>query len=109
MLLKKISGEGWRDGVGYIIWFRRSDWHGKFTYSITGHEVTFSGSTKNVRDYQSVIKTVRMTSDKAKKAYEEFQNSIPFQNSKGKVIEDVMLCQFKDGKDIKQITTKNKK
>ena len=105
----KITGEGWRDNIGYMIWFRRSDWHGKFTYTITGRDVVFFDTTKNVYDYNAVIETVRKTADKAKKAWDDFPDSIPCQNAKGDVIQDVMHCSFHNGKDIKDVDENNKR
>lgn len=106
---EKIAGEGWRENNGYTIWFRRSDWHGKFTYTITGNEVFFLGRTKNVHDYETILKTVKDTAEKAKKAWNDFPNSIPFQTAKGEVIEDVMIYPFEEGRDIKKIPKENRR
>ena len=97
---EKFSKKGWRDRTGYTIWFKRSDWHGKLTYSLTGHQVVFVGTTENAFAYDSVIKTARNTAEKAKKAWEDFPDSIPFQNAKGEILEDVMFYPFSDGKNI---------
>lgn len=103
----KISGEGWRDSVGYMIWFKRSDWHGKFTYTITGHEVVFVGNTKDANDYAAVLKMVKQTAEKAKKAWDDFPDSIPYQNAKGEVRKDIMFCTFEEGRDIKNVPKEN--
>lgn len=104
----KISGEGWRDSIGYCIWFKRSNWHGKWTYTITGHEVVFVGTYENVNDYDGVIAMVRKTADKAKQAWSDFPDTIPYQNAKGEVRKDVMFCSFEEGKDIENIPEGNK-
>lgn len=104
----KISGEGWRDSIGYCIWLKRSDWHGKFTYTITGHQVVFVGTYEDASNYEGVLSMVRNTAEKAKKAWDEFTDSIPYQNAKGEVRRDVMFCAFEDGKDIKSIAKENK-
>lgn len=97
---EKISTQGWRNSTGYTIWFKRSDWHGKLTYSLTGHEVVFVGTTRDVKNEQAVLETVRKTAEKAKKAYEDFKTEIPFQTAKGEVKKDVVFFAFEDGKDI---------
>ena len=96
---EKISKEGWHGKTGYTIWFKRSDWHGKLTYSLTGHQVVFVGMTENAFAYDSVVEVVRNTAEKAKKAWNDFPDSIPFQNAKGEILEDVMCFPFSDGKD----------
>lgn len=96
----KISREGWSGTVGYTVWFKRSDWHGKLTYSITGSEVYFVGTTENVYNYDSVVATVRKTAEKAKKAWDDFPDSIPYQNAKGEIIKATMFYPFEEGKDI---------
>lgn len=103
----KISGDGWRDTIGYCIWFRRSDWHGKFTYTITGHEVVFVGTYENVNDYEGVLAMVKRTAERAKKAWDDFPDSIPYQNARNEVRKDVMFCAFEEGKDIKDVPKEN--
>lgn len=95
----KISSEGWGNTIGYTIWLRRSDWHGKNTYTITGKEVVFVGTHSNANDYDGVLKMVKRIAETAKKAWDDFPDSIPYQNAKNKVVTDVMFCAFQDGQD----------
>lgn len=105
----QITGNGWRDNIGFIIWFKRSEWHGKFTYTITGHEVVFIGQTPNANDYNAVLETVRKTAEIAKKAWDDFPDSIPYQNAKGEVIKDIMHYPFESGTDITLVSDGNKR
>lgn len=99
---EKISGDGWHNSIGYTIWFKRSDWHGKSTYSLTGREVIFVGISEDVHDYESIVIMLKETADKAKKAWKDFPDAIPCQNAKGEVLKDVMVFPFSEGKDIKK-------
>ena len=97
---ERITKTGWKNNPGYNIWFRRSEWHGKLTYSITGHEVFFVGSTHNITDYNRILQTVKSTAEKAKKAWNDFPDSIPFQSANGSVMVDVMFKPFEQGTGI---------
>jgi hypothetical protein len=96
----KISNEGWGDSVGYSIWFRRGDWHGKLTYTIIGDDVVFMGTYANAADYNGVLRMVKRIVERAKKAWNDFPDSIPCQNVKGEVKQAVMIRPFYEGKDV---------
>ena len=106
---EKISGDGWRNSTGYTIWFKRSDWHGKFTYTLTGKEVSIWGMTKDASNYEDVLQTVKDTAEKAKGAWIDFPDTVPCLNAYGHVVKDIMLYSFEEGKDIKKTDSKNKK
>lgn len=95
---EKISSDGWGRTIGYNIWFKRCDWHGKFTYSITGHIVCFAGACDTL-DYESILQTVHRTAKMARKAWYEFPDKIPFQTVHNELRPDVMFYDFQDGKD----------
>lgn len=88
---------GWKNGYGYSIWFRRYDWHGKNAVSITGHEVSFSCHQKSGDDYAAVLKTVQECAEKAKKAWIDFPDSIPYETANGTIKEDLMFVPFSEG------------
>ena len=65
---EKIGSEGWsKNKVGYYIKFSRCEWHGKFTVSLTGHDVFFIGLAKNAFDYEEVLNIVHHTAKTARK------------------------------------------
>lgn len=98
---EKISSEGWsQNRVGYYIKFSRCEWHGKFTVSLTGHDVFFVGLAKNAFDYEEVLNTVHHTAKTARKAWHDFPTSIPYQNAKGDIIEDVMIFPWEKGRTM---------
>lgn len=93
---EKIGSEGWsKNRVGYYIKFSRCEWHGKFTVSLTGHDVFFIGLAKNAFDYEEVLNIVHHTAKTARKAWHDFPTSIPYQNAKGNIIEDVYAYKNK--------------
>lgn len=105
---EKISGDGWRNSTGYNIWLKRSDWHGKFTYTLTGHEVVFHAHEQDASNYEAVLKAVKRAANRAKQAWAEFPNAIPCQNAKGEIIKDVMFFPFEEGKDVRSVSMENK-
>lgn len=98
---EKISSDGWSNNqIGYFIKFSRFDWHGKFTISLTGHNVFFIGLAKNAFDYEEILNTVHHTAKIARKAWHDFPKSIPYQNAKGDIIEDLMIFPWEKGRNI---------
>lgn len=97
---EKITKTGWKKNTGYHIWFRRSEWHGKLTYSITGHEVFFVGTTRDVNNYAKILSVVKSTAAKAKKAWDDYPDTIPYQTATGEVRTDIMFKPFTAGQDI---------
>lgn len=87
---------GWKNGYGYSIWFKRSDWHGRNVYTITGHEVSFHEHVKDGSDYKKVLESVRLCAEKSKKAWNDFTDSIPCQYANG-IREDIMIVPFNEG------------
>lgn len=101
---EKIGRAGWGDKVGYYIKFSRYDWHGKSVLSLTGHDVFFIGLAKNAFDYEEVLNTVHHAAKTARKAWHEFKNAIPYKNTKGEVVNDIMFCSWEEARDIKKNT-----
>lgn len=52
---------------------------------------------------------IRKTANMAKQAWNDFPDSIPYQNAKGEVKKDIMHFPFEEGKDIKMVADENKK
>ena len=99
----EMSKLGWDVEEKITIWFRRSEWHGKSTYSITGHEVFFVGMTNDIDNYAKIISIVKATAAKAKKAWNDYPNSIPYQDATGAVRTDIMFKPFELGQDVPKI------
>lgn len=96
---EKISKDGWKDTVGYVIWLKRSDWHGKLTYSVTGQQVVFVGLARNACDEQEVQKAVKEVVDMAIAAWRDFPDSIPCQTTQG-IQKAKEVVSFREGKNI---------
>ena len=96
----KIGSDGWSNNqIGYFIKFSRFDWHGKFTISLTGHDVFFIGLAKNAFDYEDILNTVHHTAKIARKAWHDFPTSIPYQNANGDIIQDIMIFPWEKGRN----------
>lgn len=91
---KKYSNDGFGKLVGYHIFARRCDWHGKFTYALTGHIISFCESCRIISDSYALLDTVQKLHDKCVKAWQDFPEEIPFQNTKNEIKADVMFEPF---------------
>ena len=96
---EKISKDGWEDTIGYVIWLKRSDWHGKLTYSVTGQQVVFVGLARNACDEQEVQKAVRKVVDTAFAAWRDFTDSIPCQTTHG-VQKEREVVPLREGNEV---------
>lgn len=63
----RITNQGWAGKVGYSIWFKRYDWHGKKAMVLTGSAATYHAHTD---DLTKIDDTVRKAAELAKRAYE---------------------------------------
>lgn len=64
---ERISDDGWGDSIGYRIWFKRWEWHGKETLTLIGNKVCFTGATSDAFDYEAVLNIVYKTAKKQEK------------------------------------------
>ena len=71
-----ISDDGWGDSIGYRIWFKRWDWHGKETLTLIGN------------------------AKKARKAWHDFPRDVPCTNTGGEVVPERLLVPWERGRDV---------
>ena len=56
---ERISSDGWGNGkIGYTIWIRRPDWHGKAAFSLTGGSVKLHAACDDAFNEAKVIETL---------------------------------------------------
>lgn len=91
---EKYSNDGFGKLVGYHIFARRCDWHGKFTYALTGHIISFCESGRTISDSHALLDTVQKLHDECVKAWQDFPKEIPFQTAKNEIKADVMFEPF---------------
>ena len=95
---ERISSDSWGNGkIGYTIWIRRPDWHGKDAFSLTGRSVKL-----HAFDEVKVIATLERLKKLADTAWKEFPESIPVQNAFGELVEEVMVKPFAEGRDVQE-------
>lgn len=98
---ERISSDNWGNGkIGYTIWIRRPDWHGKDAFSLTGRSVKLHAMCDDAFDEVKVIATLERLKKLADTAWKEFPESIPVQNAFGELEEEVMIKPFAEGKDV---------
>lgn len=96
---EKYSNDGFGKLVGYHIFARRCDWHGKFTYALTGHIISFCESCRTISDSHALLDTVQELYDECVKAWQDFPKEIPFQTAKNEIKADVMFRSFTTAKE----------
>lgn len=100
---ERTSSDGWGDGkIGYTIWIRRPDWHGKDAFSLAGKSVKLHATCDDAFDETKVIETLEKLKKLADIAWNEFPESIPVQNAFGELVEEVMVKPFAEGRDVQE-------
>lgn len=100
---ERISCYSWGNGkIGYTIWIRRPDWHGKDAFSLIGRSVKLHAMCDNAFDEAKVVETLERLKKLADAAWKEFPESIPVQNAFGELVEEVMVKPFAEGKDVQE-------
>lgn len=88
-----LTTRGWGNEYGYSIWFERHNWHGRNTYALTGHGVTFH---RHISDLSQIDYITKICAEQAIQAYEDFADCVPFQNAKNETAKDIMLSDWND-------------
>lgn len=100
---ERTSSDGWGDGkIGYTVWIRRPDWHGKNAFSLTGGSVKLHATCDDAFDEAKVVETLAKLKKLADVAWKEFPESIPVQNAFGELVEEVMVKPFAEGRDVQE-------
>ncbi|WP_061342320.1 hypothetical protein [Clostridium botulinum] len=89
----RLSDVGWGGKVGYSIWFRRYNWHGRNTISLTGHGVCFHRHTSNLGQIDHIT---RICAEQCLKAYKDYTDCIPYQNVYNETTKDIMVEDWND-------------
>ena len=100
---ERTSSDGWGGGkIGYTVWIRRPDWHGKDAFSLTGRSVKLHAMCDDAFDEVKVIETLEKLKKLADTAWEKLPESIPVQNAFGELVEEVMVKPFAEGRDAQE-------
>ena len=79
-----LTSKGWgKAQKGYSIWFDRYDWHGW----VAANGVCFRGSTSNLNEINELVAKV---AEAARKAWNDFPDTLPYQSSLDNIIADPM-------------------
>lgn len=98
---ERTTSEGWGDGkIGYTIWIRRPDWHGKDSFSLIGRNVELHASCNDASNPDMVLKAISNLRKLAKRAWDDFPDGIPVQNAFGELVEEILCHPFAEGTNI---------
>lgn len=96
---EKFSNDGFGKLVGYHISAKRCDWHGKFTYSLTGHIVSFCEICETISNSKAMLDTVQALYDKCVNAWTDFLDKIPFQTATNEIKTDIIFQPFETARE----------
>lgn len=96
---EKYSNDGFGKLVGYHIFARRCDWHGKFTYALTGHIISFCEICETISESRALLDTVQKLHDKCTRAWIDFPNEIPFQTATNEIKADIIFQPFETARE----------
>lgn len=78
----RITNAGWRDGMGFSIWFQRWDWHGQQTIKLTGSQACYHAHTPTLTP-EAMLRSMREAAARARQAYANFEEYPPQQMADG--------------------------
>jgi hypothetical protein len=78
----RLTRDGWSDGFGYSIWFRRYDWHGLSTHTLTGNCAIYHW---HVSDPTRALEAVTKAAEIARRAWAEFPQGPPALGVRGEL------------------------
>ena len=78
----RITNAGWRDGMGYSIWFQRWDWHGQQTIKLTGSQACYHAHTPHLTP-EGMLRATSEAAARARRAYANFEDYPPQQMADG--------------------------
>lgn len=98
---EELTDLGFGDQTGFKCFFSRYDWHGKFCDSIY-----FSKSTT---DLTKTFECVEKAANLAKKAWNDFPDSVPFVSTNGTLLEDELkTSMWKNAPTIEEMKNRRK-
>ena len=92
----KITSQGWGDSLGYSVWAKRWDWHGKMV------DVQFNRHVSDANNEVEIEKALEELLSLTRKAWNEFPDSVPEERKKGFLVKKNIIIPFSDFKSLKK-------
>lgn len=91
----KITSNGWGDSIGYSVWAKRWDWHGRAI------DVQFNRHVSNAGNETEVEKALQELLFITREAWNKFPDSVPEECGKGILVKNNLIFPFSELRFIK--------
>ena len=86
----KITSQGWGDSIGYSVWVKRWDWHGRAI------DVQFNRHVSDAGNEAEVEKALQELLSITREAWNKFPDSIPEECGKGTLVKKNLILPFSE-------------
>ena len=86
----KITSQGWGDSIGYSVWAKRWDWHGREI------DVQFNRHVSNAENEAEIEKVLQELLSLTREAWNEFPDSVPEECGKGTLVKKNLVFPFSE-------------
>lgn len=86
----KITSNGWGDSIGYSVWAKRWDWHGR------AMDVQFNRHVSNAENEAEVENALKELLSLTREAWRKFPDSVPEECGKGILIKKNLIFPFSE-------------
>lgn len=87
---EKITSQGWGDFIGYSVWAKRWDWHGRAI------DVQFNRHVSDARNEAEVKNALQELLSITREAWVKFPDSIPEECGKGTLVKKNLILPFSE-------------
>lgn len=84
----KITSNGWGDSIGYSVWVKRWDWHGRAI------DVQFNRHVSNAENEAEVENALKELLSLTREAWRKFPDSVPEECGKGTLVKNNLIFPF---------------
>ena len=86
----RITSDGWGDSIGYSVWAKRWDWHGRAI------DVQFNRHVSSAENEAEVEKALHELLSITREAWRKFPDSVPEECGKGTLIKKNLIFPFSE-------------
>lgn len=86
----RITSDGWGDSIGYSVWAKRWDWHGRAI------DVQFNRHVSDAGNEAEVEKALQELLSLTREAWNKFPDSVPEECGKGTLVKKSLLFPFSE-------------
>lgn len=86
----RITSDGWGDSIGYSVWAKRWDWHGRAI------DVQFNRHVSNAENEVEIEKVLQELLSITREAWKKFPDSVPEECGKGTLVKKNLIFPFSE-------------